>query len=112
MQEHEIAGAGRSRGWAAQLAWTDARVQQASVTIAASGVRESNVRAVTVAGAILMAVGLFLIVKPQTYPHEERVFKVGEIEAKLQERRTVPGWVGGALLGAGCVLVIAGLKKS
>ena len=69
-------------------------------------------RAVQVAGAILITVGLFLIAKPPTYPHEERVFKVGEIEAKLQERRTVPGWVGGALLGAGCVLVIVGLKKS
>jgi hypothetical protein len=70
------------------------------------------VRAVQVAGAVLIAVGLFMIVRPPTYPHEERVFKVGELEAKVQERRTVPGWVGGVLLGAGCVLVIAGLKKS
>ena len=69
-------------------------------------------RALTVAGAILIAVGLFTIIKAPTYPHEERVFKVGEIEAKLQERRTVPGWVGGVLLGAGCVLVVVGLKKS
>jgi len=70
------------------------------------------VRAVLVAGAILIAVGLFMILRPPTYPHEERVFKIGDIEAKLQEKRTVPGWVGGALLGAGCVLVIAGLRKS
>jgi hypothetical protein len=40
------------------------------------------------------------------------VLKVGDIEAKLQEQRTIPSWVGGALLDVGCVLVIAGLKKS
>ena len=65
-----------------------------------------------IAGAVLIAVGLFMILRPLTYPHDERVFKLGDIEAKVQERRAIPGWVGGALLGAGCVLVIAGLRKS
>jgi drug/metabolite transporter (DMT)-like permease len=68
-------------------------------------------RALQISGALLIAVGLFLIVKPPTYPHEESVFKLGDIEAKLQEKRTIPGWVGGALLGAGCVIVVVGLKK-
>jgi drug/metabolite transporter (DMT)-like permease len=68
-------------------------------------------RALQISGALLIAVGLFLIVKPPTYPHEESVFKLGDIEAKLQEKRTIPGWVGGALLGAGCMIVVVGLKK-
>jgi len=69
-------------------------------------------RALRISGAILIAAGLFVLIKPPSYSHEESVLKVGDIEAKLQEQRTNPSWVGGALLGAGCVLVIAGLKTS
>lgn len=69
-------------------------------------------RTLQILGAILVAAGLFLIVRPPSYPHQESVFKLGDVEATFQESRTVPGWVGGVLLGAGCVLVIFGLKKS
>jgi hypothetical protein len=68
-------------------------------------------RTLQVLGAVLVAAGLFLIIRPPTYPHQESVFKLGDIEATVQDKRTVPGWVGGVLLGAGCVLVIVGLKK-
>jgi hypothetical protein len=68
-------------------------------------------RTLQILGAVLVAAGLFLIVRPPTYPHQESVFKLGDIEATVQDKRTVPGWVGGVLLGAGCVLVIVGLKK-
>jgi drug/metabolite transporter (DMT)-like permease len=69
-------------------------------------------RTLQILGAILIAAGLFLIIRPPSYPHQESVFKLGDLEATVQDRRTVPGWVGGVLLGAGCVLVIVGLKKS
>lgn len=69
-------------------------------------------RTLQISGAILIAAALFMLVKPPSYSHEESVLKVGGIEAKLQEERPIPSWVGGALLGAGCLLVIAGLKKS
>ena len=69
-------------------------------------------RALLIAGAILVATGLLLIIKPPSYSHEERVFKLGDIEAKMQEERSIPGWVGGVLLGAGGVLVILGVKKA
>jgi hypothetical protein len=39
------------------------------------------------------------------------VFKFGNIEAKMQQERTVPAWVGGTALGAGLVLVVVGLKR-
>jgi drug/metabolite transporter (DMT)-like permease len=68
--------------------------------------------ALRISGAILIAVGLFVLIKPPSYSREESVLKVGDIEAKLQEQRTIPSGVGGALLGVGCVLVIVGLKKS
>ncbi|MFI4879871.1 MAG: hypothetical protein ACHQD6_05335 [Steroidobacterales bacterium] len=68
-------------------------------------------RALQILGAILIAAGLFVIIRQPTYPHEESVFKLGDIEAKLQEKRPFPGWVGGVLLGAGGVLLLVGFRK-
>ena len=65
-----------------------------------------------ISGAILIAVGLLVIIRPPSYSREESVLKLGDLEAKVQQQHTVPSWLGGALLGAGCVLVIVGLRKS
>lgn len=69
-------------------------------------------RTLQILGAVLVAAGLFLIIRPPTYPHQESVFKLGDLEATVQDQRALPGWVGGVLLGAGCVLVIVGMKRS
>jgi hypothetical protein len=69
-------------------------------------------RTLQILGAVLVAAGLFLIIRPPSYPHQESVFKLGDIQATVQDNRTVPGWVGGVLLGAGCVLVVVGMKRS
>ena len=68
-------------------------------------------RSFLILGAILAALGLYLILRPPTYPHEESVLKFGDVEATVKEQRPVPGWIGGTLLGAGCVLVVVGLGK-
>ena len=68
-------------------------------------------RALQISGVILVALGLLLIIRPPHYTREESVIKFGALEAKVQQQRTVPGWVGGALLGAGCVLLVVGLKR-
>jgi drug/metabolite transporter (DMT)-like permease len=64
-----------------------------------------------IVGAILIAAGLFLIVRPPSYTSEERVLKLGDIEARMQQERRVPVWVGGIALGAGVVLLVTGLTK-
>ncbi len=68
-------------------------------------------RALQIAGAVLILAGLFMIVRPPSYSREESVFKLGEFEAKVQQERSIPGWVGGIVLGAGLVLVVLGFKK-
>ena len=68
-------------------------------------------RSLVIAGVLLIAAGLFVILKPPSYSQEESVLKLGDLEAKMRQERTVPGWVGGALLGAGCVLVVFGIRK-
>ena len=68
-------------------------------------------RASLIAGLVLIAAGVFLILRPPHYASEQSVFQLGNLEAKMQQERTLPGWVGGAVLGAGIVLLGAGLLK-
>jgi hypothetical protein len=68
-------------------------------------------RALPISGVVLIAIGLWLIIRPPSYSSEESVIKLGDIEAKMQREHSVPGWVGGIALGAGLVLVVVGLKK-
>lgn len=68
-------------------------------------------RASLIAGLVLIAAGVFLILRPLHYSSEQSVFKFGDLEAKVQQERMLPGWVGGTVLGAGIVLLGAGLFK-
>jgi hypothetical protein len=68
-------------------------------------------RLLQVTSAILIAAGMFMIIRPPSYSREESVLKFGDIEAKMQRKHTVPAWVGGIALGAGLVLVVVGLKR-
>ena len=68
-------------------------------------------KASVITGLVLIAAGVLLILRPPHYSSEQSVLKLGDLEAKMQQERTLPGWVGGAALGAGIVLLGAGLLK-
>lgn len=68
-------------------------------------------RGTLIAGLVLAAVGAFMVFKGLSYTRDESVFKLGGLEAKVQQKHRVPEWIGGVVLGAGLVLVITGLKK-
>jgi hypothetical protein len=68
-------------------------------------------RAMQVVGAVLIALGVWIVIHPPTYSREESVFKVGNIEATMREQHPVPVWVGGAVLGGGVVLMVLGLIR-
>jgi hypothetical protein len=68
-------------------------------------------RAMQISGLILTVLGLWIIIRPPSYSHNETVLKFGDVEAKMQQQRTAPGWAGGVALGAGLVLVVVGFKK-
>ncbi len=68
-------------------------------------------KASLIAGLVLIAAGVFLILRPPHYASQQSVLKLGDLEATMQQERTLPGWVGGAVLGAGVVLLGVGLFK-
>jgi hypothetical protein len=68
-------------------------------------------RAVQIIGAILIAGGLYVLIKSPTYSSDKSLFKVGQVEAKLQQDHEIPSWLGGVALAAGVVLVIAGVRR-
>jgi drug/metabolite transporter (DMT)-like permease len=64
-----------------------------------------------IVGALLIAAGLFIMIKSPSYSSEKSVLKVAGLEAKVNEQHEIPGWAGGAALAAGVVLVVVGLRK-
>jgi hypothetical protein len=68
-------------------------------------------RALQIVGVVLIVIGLWVILRPPSYSHEESVLKLGEVEAKVQREHPVPGWLGGLALGAGVVLIAVGFRK-
>ncbi len=68
-------------------------------------------RAIQISGAVLIVIGVWMVIRPPSYSREESVFKLGDVEAKMQQERQVPGWVGGMALGAGLVLLVVGSKS-
>jgi hypothetical protein len=69
-------------------------------------------RVVQIAGALLIAGGLFVLIKAPTYSSDKSVFKIGDVEAKVSQEHAIPPWAGGIALAAGVVLIVVGARKS
>jgi hypothetical protein len=69
-------------------------------------------RVVQIVGAILIAGGLFVLIKSPSYTSEKSVFKVGDVEAKVSQDHAIPPWIGGAAVAAGIVLIVVGARKT
>jgi hypothetical protein len=57
------------------------------------------------------AVGIFILVRGLSYKSSDTVLEVGGLKASVEERRTVPTWVGVAAIVGGLVMVGAGARK-
>jgi len=68
-------------------------------------------RIVQVIGALLIAGGFYVLIKPPTYSSDKSLFKVGQVEARVREDREIPPWAGGACLAVGLVLIVAGARR-
>jgi hypothetical protein len=68
-------------------------------------------RIVQVVGVLLIAGGLYVLLKSPTYSSDKSLFKVGQVEARVREDHEIPPWVGGAAVAAGLVLVVVGARR-
>lgn len=68
-------------------------------------------RPATLVGLVLVAVGGFILIRGLSYTSDRSVFKVGDIEASLEQKRSVPAWAGGLAAAAGLVLIVAGSRR-
>jgi hypothetical protein len=69
------------------------------------------VRPLSLVGLLLVAAGLFVAVRGATYRGDRSVFKLGEIEATIQEERAVPAWAGALGVIAGVLLILADRRR-
>lgn len=69
-------------------------------------------RILQIMGAVLIAGGLFVLVKGASYSSEKSVFKIGDVEAKVSQQHSIPPWTGAAALAAGVVLIVIGARKT
>jgi drug/metabolite transporter (DMT)-like permease len=68
-------------------------------------------RILQILSVILIAAGIFLIVRPFHYGTDESVMKFGSFQATVRQEKTLPGWVGGVVLGGGVALLGTALFK-
>jgi hypothetical protein len=68
-------------------------------------------RMLQIVGALLIAGGLFVLIKTPTYSSEKSVFKLGDVEAKVSQEHAIPPWAGGAAVAVGVVLIVVGARK-
>ena len=69
-------------------------------------------RILQILGALLIAGGLFVLIKAPSYSSDKSLFKIGDVEAKVAQEHASPPWAGGAALAAGVVLIVVGARKS
>lgn len=59
-------------------------------------------------GSILF--GAFVLVRGFSYTSDRRVLEIGEFRASVEEKRSVPPWVGAIAVTAGLLLFVAGTR--
>jgi hypothetical protein len=68
-------------------------------------------RPLTIAGLALLLLGGFVLFRGLSYTSQKSVLKVGDFNATMEERQTVPPWIGALAVAGGIVLLVAGGRR-
>ncbi len=68
-------------------------------------------RILILVGVLLAGFGAFVLVRGFSYTKNRSELKVGDFSATVQEKASIPPWVGGVAVAAGIVLIVAGAGK-
>jgi len=69
-------------------------------------------RPLTLAGLVLLTLGGFVLFRGLSYTSRQTVLKVGDFQTTMEERRTVPAWIGALAIAGGVVLLISGRRRN
>lgn len=97
---------GRVPGWSVE----HLRAAQGQVVRRHSS-RGTIMRPYIIAGAIILALGAFVLLRGASFSSQEDVLKIGEVKITATERQRIPPWVGGAAILIGAGLIVAGMKQ-
>lgn len=68
-------------------------------------------RPLAIAGLLLLVFGGVVLLRGLSFTSQKSVFKVGDFQASVEERREVPTWAGALAVAGGVVLLIAGSRR-
>jgi hypothetical protein len=63
-------------------------------------------------GIVLILAGLFVTIRGISYTSERQFMKVGDMEARVEERHTIPAWIGVVAIVCGVSVLAAGQRVS
>ena len=68
-------------------------------------------RPMLLVGILLVAGGSYALIRGITYTSDRSVLKIGDLEASVEEKKTIPTWLGAIALAGGVALVVGSLKQ-
>jgi drug/metabolite transporter (DMT)-like permease len=90
---------------------TGAAAIATTIATVSTTLKRPDMRIMQIVGIILIAGGLFVLIKTPSYTSDKSVFKIGDVEAKVAQEHAIPPWIGGAALAAGVLLIVTGARK-
>jgi hypothetical protein len=68
-------------------------------------------KSLVLAGIVVAVLGVFVLTRGISYPTHRSMMRVGDLEASVQDQRTVPPWLGVVAVGGGALMIGAGLRR-
>jgi hypothetical protein len=68
-------------------------------------------RFVQILGIVLIAFGAYVLVRGFSFETKDKVVDLGDVEAHVDKRQTIPPWAGAIIGGVGVMMVVAGGRR-